>query len=253
MADRISDATAKIERAKKHIRELESARAAFLATNPYAATPEYYVEQNVTVYFLDGWEPVPDSILLPCGDAVHNLRSSLDYLWWQRSEVCTGGKPDPKRKPTFPIFDDRESFEKSMSKPGRKVEAEALIKRTKDVLLRSQPYKGGNDTIWGLNQLDYIDKHCFLITAAIAPKQLGIQTGGRSLERLFHGNVRFASGELPQQIARFNILYIAFLGMAKGDPIFCLAGNFESSREVQLTFDVALAEPEVFKSKSLLE
>ena len=249
--ERIKAAQLKVERAKKHIREFDGARAAFLGTNPYAVTPEYYIEKNLTVYFLDRWEPVPeDTVLLPYGDAVHILRSALDYLWWQLVEVCSGATPDPKQRPTFPIFKDLQSFEKYVSEPKREVEV--VVKRIKDVLRRTQPYRGGNDTLWGLNQLDYIDKHRFLITAATGVSHFGIEVGGKTLERFFPGNVRL-SHELPQRIACFHPSHSDLLGMKKGDPIFCLAGNFDANQDVQLTFDIALTEPEVFKRKPLLE
>jgi hypothetical protein len=83
LGDRISDATAKIKRAEKHIRELDIERAAFLASDPYAAVPEYYVKQDATIYFLDKWEPIQDNLSLIAGDAIHNLRSALDYLIFQ--------------------------------------------------------------------------------------------------------------------------------------------------------------------------
>lgn len=249
--ERSKAAQLKVARAKKHIGEFDVARVAFLGTNPYAATPEYYAEKNVTIFFLDRWEEVPDTIPLPLGDAVHNLRSALDYLWWQIVEVCNGRKPDPKERPAFPMFNDLEGFEKCLAKPSRKVET-AAVQRTQDVLRRTQPYKGGNDTIWGLNELDYIDKHRFLITAAIGVSHIGVEVGGRTLERLFPNNVRLSS-PLPQRTAWFHPRRSDLWGMKKGDPIFSIEGNFEANQDVQLTYDIALTEPEVFKGKPVLE
>jgi hypothetical protein len=55
----LNGARLKIERAKQHIRDLDKAKADFLALNPYKLTPEYYAEPNVTAYFLDKFTPVP--------------------------------------------------------------------------------------------------------------------------------------------------------------------------------------------------
>ncbi|MGB7864249.1 MAG: hypothetical protein WCF74_12720 [Candidatus Sulfotelmatobacter sp.] len=247
--DRIKAAQLKVERAKKHISDFDLARVEFLSANPYAATPEYYVEHDATVWYLDRWECVPKRMLLPYGDAVHNLRSALDYLWWQLVEVC-GVKPDPKKRPTFPIFKDLESFEKYVAEPSREVEA--VLKRVEDALRRTHPYKGGNDTLWGLNELDYIDKHRFLIVAAISVSHFGVEVGGRALENLFPGNVRL-SHPLPQRTAWFHPRTSEWLGRAQGDPVFTMKGNFEANQNIQLTFDIALTEPEVFKGKPLLE
>jgi hypothetical protein len=250
-AKRTKEALLKVARAKKHIGEFDVARIAFLGTNPYAAVPEYDIKENLTVFFLDRWEEVPDTILLPLGDAVHNLRSALEYLWRQLVEVCNGRTLDPKERPAFPVFEDLKRFDKYLAKPDRIVEA-ATVKRTENVLRRIKPYKGGDDTIWGLNELDYIDKHRFLITAAIGVSHIGVEVGGRTLERLFPSNVRLSS-PLPQRTAWFHPRRSHLWGTKKGDPIFSIEGNFEANQDVQLTFDIALTEPEVFKGKPVLE
>jgi hypothetical protein len=247
--DRIKAAQLKVDRAKKHIGEFDVERVKFLSTKPYAGTPEYYVEQDVTIWFLDRWRDIPEEISLPYGDAAHNLRSALDYLWWQLIEVC-GATPDPKKRPTFPILKDLQSFEEYVSKPKREVEA--VVKRVEDALRRTQPYKGGNDTLWGLNELDYIDKHRFLTIATVGVSHFGIDTGGRVLERLFPGNIRL-SHPLPQQTAWFHPRSSNLLATKQGDPVFAMKGNFEANQDVQFTFDIALTEPEVFKGKLLFE
>ena len=239
----------KVERAKKHIGEFDLERVKFLSPNPYAATPEYYVEHDATVWYLDKWQDVPGEILLPYGDAVHNLRSALDYLWWQLIKVY-GATPDPKKRPTFPIFKDPESFEKYLSKPSREVEA--VIKRVENALRGTRSYKGGNDTLWGLNELDYIDKHRFLIVATIGVEHIGVEVGGKALERLFPGHIQL-SHPLPQRTAWFHPTTSDLLGAKQGDPILIMKGNFEANQDVQLSFDIALTEPEVFKGKPLLK
>ena len=73
---------AKIERAKEHIRDSDRERAAFLGGDPYTLTPEFNRETSSTLYFLDECREIPFNIPLIAGDAIHNLRTALDYLAW---------------------------------------------------------------------------------------------------------------------------------------------------------------------------
>src|SRR5260370_15760532 len=90
-------ARAKIERAKEHIRDLDREKTAFLALNPYTVTPEYYVEQGSTAYFLDKFQTIPVCIPLLAGYAAHCLRTAFDYLAYSLV-------PDLARKPDVHIY-----------------------------------------------------------------------------------------------------------------------------------------------------
>lgn len=248
-AERLALIREKIERAKKHIGDLDNERASFLALNPYLVTPEYYAEYNATAYFLDECPPIPNSIALMAGDAIHNLRSALDHLFFQLIEA-NGKTPIIEDYPGFPILKSKERFDKYVAancaqKKGTSGKAENLIQATK-------AYQGGNDTLWSLQELDNIDKHRLLITAVFAINKFGFDIGGRNLERMTANMAIRIVGELPPKIAWFSAPDRK-IGAKKGDVIFSIEGDFETNKNVQFTFDIAFGEPEIVKGKPLLE
>src|SRR5277367_1587512 len=89
----------KLERAKKHIRDLDGVRTLFLGSNPYTLTPEFYAEKNSILYFLEKCAPIPTAIPLIAGDAIHSLRTTLDYL---ACELVRNTEKEPDRDTYFP-------------------------------------------------------------------------------------------------------------------------------------------------------
>ena len=76
-----SEAKLKIERADKHIRDVEQWIASYLETATYSVGVDFDRERGrPSVYFVKPprllAEPLPPII----GDAAHNLRSALDYI-----------------------------------------------------------------------------------------------------------------------------------------------------------------------------
>src|SRR5918995_3001656 len=92
--DRLAGVRLKIERARKHIRDLETETSAYLnsSPHPYQLRAEDDPATGDEVYRVRVLFPIPESIPLIVGDAVHNLRSALDHLAWQLVE-SGGGEP----------------------------------------------------------------------------------------------------------------------------------------------------------------
>src|ERR1035437_1403736 len=160
----LSEALAKIERAKEHIRDLDRERAAFLGSNPYTLTPEFNGETSSTLYFLDECRDIPDVIPLIAGDAIHNLRTALDYL------AC-GLVKDNGNEPTshtyFPISECAEKY-----RPESKRKTEGVSDAVKQAIDAFKPYRGGDDTLYGLHRLDIIDNQTLLLVGALFPKKI---------------------------------------------------------------------------------
>ena len=77
------DARLKIERANHHIRDLEGQLRTYADSRPHTLTFEedpISKRFNIRVNFPD--EPPPD-MALAIGDAIHNLRTALDYMTWE--------------------------------------------------------------------------------------------------------------------------------------------------------------------------
>ena len=156
----------KVERAKEHIRELGRSIQAFRDSNPYGFIIEDDLQTGDKVHRLEIRKETPDCFALLIGDAVHNLRSALDHLAWQlviaNGQVPISGpggtqfriyNPSPKPKPMQGKIQ------------GISADAQKLIDGIK-------PYRGGNDDLWALEQLDVIDKHKLLIVTAFALSEI---------------------------------------------------------------------------------
>lgn len=243
----LSGAREKVKWAKEHIKNLDGRRTTFLGLQPYHVVPEFYPERNFTVFFLDGFQPALPEISLLAGDAAHNLRTALDYL------ACELVKRNGNNPSTLTCFPIAESIEKYEAESPRKVEG--MAKTDKEAISLLKPYKGGNDALWGLHRMDILDKHHLLTTAAITVKEIGIRATKEFIEREFKGRIRFAEGTVvPEKTIWFSATKPApLLGCKQGDPIVVFGGNREGNQDVELTFDISLSEPEVFKGRSILE
>jgi hypothetical protein len=155
----------KVERAKKHIDDLEDAIRD--VRKPIGKTINFNKDtqtSNVGLNWVDLYVYSSD-IPAITGDVVHNLRSALDHLAWQLVEVGTL-KGFTRRSTlrdgdiSFPIAKSPEAY-KSM-KPGCIEGAEWVSIEAIDEL---NPYRGGNDALWMLRQLDNTDKHSYIVTA----------------------------------------------------------------------------------------
>lgn len=156
--DRVAPIKAKIKRAKKHIDDLDSAIDLFLEREPYRQVGHDDVETGDRVVALRVVEEVPSEILTIVGDAIHNLRASLDYL--VASLVLANGKAVNTRT-AFPICQSLDDFN---TRGMRQIEG--VSRDASDLIQALRPYKGGNATLWRLHSLDIIDKHRFLIALA---------------------------------------------------------------------------------------
>jgi hypothetical protein len=154
----------KIQRARKHITDIHELGLAF-GRHPdcYAAWIDNHAESGQNFFCIDIREDLfpADEIALTAGDALHNLRSALDLMFYQVALKCSG---IPTRWNTFPIRDTREALIDhwlNSALKQRQVTAElgAFIVDT------IKPYKTGNHSIWALHQMNISDKHEFFVPA----------------------------------------------------------------------------------------
>ena len=110
--DPIRDVRLKIQRADKHICEVEAAYNAFIFANSSPSLIEYDLDARKVRYIWE-WERVEliDTINLASGDAIHNLRSALDAMIY--CVVAKHGFRIPESACKLPFDKDRESFERA--------------------------------------------------------------------------------------------------------------------------------------------
>lgn len=148
----------KIERAKKHLLYLETdliqfghARTHVVTTDKDPHTSEE-IRSGPTEFRV--W---PFDALAAAGDIVHNLRSALDHL--ANHLVWVGSAEEPSRRVEFPIAKDAATYEAS-----KVVKVEGMCPKAIKAIDALKPYKGGNDALWKIYELDNIDKHRTLFT-----------------------------------------------------------------------------------------
>ncbi len=230
---RIDGVRLKIERAKKHIADLDIAIKSFCDSKPYTldAKPHPVAEIEHTTVYVASVQPVPNDITLFVGDAVHNLRSALDHLAWQLVEAG-GGVPD--KDTSFPVCCDPKGSQKYASAIG-KGEIKMMAVGAEKILHAVQPYVTKDLTLWYIHDFDRIDKHRLLITVASTMRQSGVE------------------------VVRGNTLWFnesGFLPLVAGDEVMSLPTatyNSQDHKNFKIKIDVAFGQPEISEGKLVLE
>jgi hypothetical protein len=143
LADWKTSGGVKVERAKEHIRNLEAELIAFAKRHPYDTIGKLDDDTREFVVRARDIRERPDPKWgAIAGDAIHNLRSSLDILW-RHVTTAPGTKPDLTRGGGFPIYATRDAFENTHCKG----KVESRLKAPVKVLKALKPYKGGNDLL----------------------------------------------------------------------------------------------------------
>ncbi len=164
----------KIERAKKHTRDLDAEMCDFRAAHPYRFRSDYDVDTREKVYKVDIQSDTPAVLSLIIGDIIHNLRSALDHLAWKL--IIANGKT-PKSGPGGTQFVIRDSSAKP--KPGGIAVIEGISPDAQKIVDSIQPYNTGNDSLLILNQLDIVDKHQLMLVTAFALSSMTIKWNGK--------------------------------------------------------------------------
>jgi hypothetical protein len=157
MSNRIDAIWPKVDRAKQHIDDLKIAADAFYGPpHPCKADAEDDPKAGQCTYHVTYVRDIPICIPILIGDALQNLRTSLDYL---ARELVLAAGGTPTTRTAFPIT---ESVSKYKSDATGKVLG--MRQDVIDKIAALKPYKGGNEPLWQLHALNNIDKHRLLIT-----------------------------------------------------------------------------------------
>jgi hypothetical protein len=150
----------KIERAYKHIRDLDLMVGAFGESDFYSIAIDYDPRQRINhLRFMIDTSNFKSDAAVITGDALHNLRSALDILYYQM--VPTKLRTNWTR---FPICDTREELESRWLNSAIK-QKQIGSKLGGFIINTVKPYAAGNPLLWALDDLNVIDKHQLLIPA----------------------------------------------------------------------------------------
>jgi hypothetical protein len=159
--ERLITLRVKIKRAKEHFDYITK------LAEPYRYKYTHIVVSDAEPKFSTGLpDPVrfaiiPFDMLAVAGDILHNLRSTLDHVIYHLALVKDSTVGDDVLSVIeFPI---RETLEKYESARDRKIKR-FIEPRAIKFIDFLKPYKGGNDALWKINELNNIDKHRRLLS-----------------------------------------------------------------------------------------
>jgi hypothetical protein len=147
------DARLKIERANKHISDINS----IILSLPDRCVGS--VEINAETggqsikHECQGIDAILTDLSLIAGDAIHNLRAAMDYAWFETIQHV--GLSTTKYT-KFPFVESAEALERALIDKKIHSSEPTLFKC---MISNVKPYPGGNDLLYTLHKLDISDKH----------------------------------------------------------------------------------------------
>jgi hypothetical protein len=172
----LTSAFLKVERARKHLTELDQEIRAFVKVDPYRLSFEVDSEtgQQVVRFRKVGDKPIrtPLRFGLMAGDVIHNLRSALDHVVYQLA-IAGGGTG---ARSQFPLFEDADEYGLQEARF-----LDGVVDGQRAIIEGLQPYHvlaafsagtppvserdplAANVHLMNLGRLDNIDKHRLLL------------------------------------------------------------------------------------------
>jgi len=159
--DRLHLIRIKVERAYKHIDDLEDAILPFSNAITHTVSFDHDLDTGKPVLKSAALHFYDSTIPAIAGDAVHNLMSALDHLAYNL--VCVGiesgiTRTEGQDKIQFPIAHNSETYESRKARYIQGASREAI-----QAIDRLKPYKDGNPALWLLFKLDIADKHSLIL------------------------------------------------------------------------------------------
>ncbi len=234
----------KLDRADKHIGELRDLLASFYAVQPYKCRVKQDRRTQEQIYYVSKVGRVPEELAIIAGDALHNLRSALDHLALRLYLITHPGKTEDIVY--FPIANSATKH-KSTGYRGR-VECfgRNIAKRIDEI----KPYKGGNDLLWRLHELNKIDKHRLVISAVSAVKSRSL-VGIDYRQMLYTDRKKLHS---PAAMVGWTTDGLPMSGPLKPGDILYRGPIIPDEQKQQLKFrvEVAFDEPSLGENQPLL-
>lgn len=234
----------KIERADKHIHDLETALFAFKKSDPYKVGTKEDAQTRQLVYYITKADDVPTPVAAVAGDALQNLRTALDYVAWQ---LCPASSRHSQL--AFPISDDAAKYEAEKT---RKIKG--MLKPAIDAIDATKPYKGGNDTLWRLHRLNNIDKHRLLLTVGTAFSAVNV--GPHIIGEMIKSGIATHLGK-PGIRLPIPTIYLRpsdrQFPLKVGSELFSDLPGAEVNDKMNFLIDVAFGEPGVCEGEPMLE
>ncbi len=222
----------KIERADKHIFDLDCSITQFWKTQPYKVVG-YIDSEKKPTYQVTDTQPIDPMIPTIAGDAIQCLRAALDRmacaLW---SRINRGDC-----KAYFPITDSAAKYKSEGLGKVKGLGQDAI-----DAITAIEPYQGGKgDTLWRLHRLSIIDRHRLPLT--VIGGQLGVDRIPLYKDRI---------PELEKSFAFVHFVDDLKVPLKKGDIVLVDEPGAELHKNLDVSWLVFFNEPGVFERKPVV-
>ena len=222
-AGRVDAIKVKINRGRKHIADASDFIDLYLSRNPFSVSTRRDPQTHRLIYFVNNVDQPDPQLAGIVGDALHNLRSSLDHIAYRLVENGTG--MPPSRHIYFPIFDDRTNYNSHGHRQVRGASPNAV-----QAIDAIRPYREGNSRLWQLHKLNIVDKHRLLLMGGAVFDSVNISpTIQQAMHQAFSHNADLQ--------ARFSAMPMPDLFLRPADNLFPLMAGAE------LYIDAPDAEP----------
>ena len=236
---RFAESALKVQRAYRHINEIQHHFATFLDSDFCKLHIETEPDTGHHLLKLDSLAPMPADIPLSIGDTVHNLRAALDYL---TSKVVRDAGGNDSRV-SFPMHETRDaliaSFETHPTtgkKGGNALIKDAAPDLVEIIVDTIKPYKTGNFPLWALGKIDNIDKHSLLVPIFMPTGLTGVDLEDENSNVWTNTTLAVGPGGTLRAISTSAPMKINSYGKPTGN-IFFADGQFFDNKAVIPTLE----------------
>ncbi len=165
MSDSLTGVRLKLLRAREHLKVLGDELAAFNAGDPYRIVHEPNADGSEHIFRTKVLGQPPSLLSAIIGDALQNMRASLEHLAWGLAWKDKGSEPS-RSITSFPIYRFENDFRNANKTTGafstgsgaHKI-SEITRPSVRAAIQQLQPYKTGKDELYILNELARVDRH----------------------------------------------------------------------------------------------
>jgi hypothetical protein len=243
----------KVERAKKHFGELHFAVRSFFDfdSGNYQKVPEDDSQNGDAILRLH-WVHEPPLLEWGgmAGDVIHNLWSALDVAVHQLFWI----KTRKRSSRGFPILPNKRACgAAALADIGRCSQAAVAV------IKKANPYKGGEGDLWLLQALDNESKHHVLTTVAHGILAITSEVNASNIALLFPDDPRPEDRLSLLKLARFSRITADGLGGGQSAHEGAILSRIPAAlrdkvqMDPNVTFDVAINEPEIVEPRPLLK
>jgi len=239
--ERLAMVRLKIERANKHVGDLQTVVRNFLDSNPYEVATKRDPTTRKLIYYIARANPFPPDIAVIAGDVLHNLRCSLDHLA-QQLYLVGSGSGSYRDQTSFLIAKGAKEFKAGL--PGK---VHGMRQDAIDAICALEPYdRGQGADLWTLHRLNNIDKHRLIVPVGSMFQSMDILATLRPM-----AESRFPKGlAFPQLFIRPADIRFP---LKSGDELFIDSADAEPNQYVQFKFGIAFNEPGIIEGKPIME